>query len=108
MMANRVTRRSKALISGGLHPHYRSIIETTAHWQGYRAVAGKAGGDGAADPARPARDEDVHACRGSGSSARADDGISSQPRRDADSRGPSSAFEEAWPRRSSRSISCSA
>ena len=30
LMANRVTRRSKALISGGLHPHYRSIIETTA------------------------------------------------------------------------------
>src|SRR5678815_3418327 len=28
MMANRVTRRHKALISGGLHPQYRSIIET--------------------------------------------------------------------------------
>ena len=29
LMANRVTRRDKALLSGGLHPHYRSIIETT-------------------------------------------------------------------------------
>ena len=29
LMANRVTRRHKALISGGLHPHYRGIIETT-------------------------------------------------------------------------------
>ena len=29
LMANRVTRRHKALISGGLHPHYRRIIETT-------------------------------------------------------------------------------
>src|SRR5882672_8592800 len=28
LMANRVTRRHKALVSGGLHPHYRSIIET--------------------------------------------------------------------------------
>ena len=28
LMANRVTRRHKALISGGLHPHYRRIIET--------------------------------------------------------------------------------
>ena len=36
LMANRVTRRTKALISGGLHPHYRDIIETTAHWQGYQ------------------------------------------------------------------------
>ena len=34
LMANRITRRNKALISGGLHPHYRRIIETTAHWRG--------------------------------------------------------------------------
>ena len=36
LMANRVTRRHKALLSGGLHPHYRSIIETTAHWEGFQ------------------------------------------------------------------------
>ena len=28
MMANRVTRRSRAVLSGGLHPHYREVIET--------------------------------------------------------------------------------
>src|SRR5436190_23405966 len=49
LMANRITRRNKALISGGLHPHYRSIIETTAHWQGYSAVEGKADPEGLED-----------------------------------------------------------
>ena len=49
LMANRITRRTKALISGGLHPHYRAIIETTAHWQGYSAVAGKADPEGLED-----------------------------------------------------------
>src|ERR1700716_2460545 len=37
LMANRITRRTKALISGGLHPHYRRIIETTARWEGFAA-----------------------------------------------------------------------
>ncbi|WP_421994249.1 aminomethyl-transferring glycine dehydrogenase subunit GcvPA [Reyranella sp.] len=49
LMANRITRRSKALISGGLHPHYRSVIETTAHWQGYRVVAAAADAEGLED-----------------------------------------------------------
>src|SRR5207244_2188692 len=40
LMANRITRRHKALISGGLHPQYRRIIETAAHWEGFSAVAG--------------------------------------------------------------------
>ncbi|WP_395708676.1 aminomethyl-transferring glycine dehydrogenase subunit GcvPA [Reyranella sp.] len=34
-MANRITRRSRAVISGGLHPQYRGIIETAAHWEGF-------------------------------------------------------------------------
>src|SRR5260370_22408160 len=38
LMANRITRRHKALISGGLHPQHRRIIETTAHWEGVSAV----------------------------------------------------------------------
>ena len=38
LMANRVTRRHKALISGGLHPHYRSIIETDGALGGFSAV----------------------------------------------------------------------
>jgi glycine dehydrogenase subunit 1 len=49
LMANRVTRRHKALISGGLHPQYRSIIETTAKWEGYSAVIGKPDVDGLED-----------------------------------------------------------
>ncbi|MBS0527012.1 MAG: aminomethyl-transferring glycine dehydrogenase subunit GcvPA [Proteobacteria bacterium] len=49
LMANRVTRRHKALISGGLHPQYRSIIETTAKWEGYRAVVGRPDVDGLED-----------------------------------------------------------
>jgi glycine dehydrogenase subunit 1 len=40
LMANRITRREKALISGGLHPQYRRIIETTAKWEGFHAVVG--------------------------------------------------------------------
>src|SRR5580692_4687693 len=28
MMANRVTRRSKAILSGGLHPHYAEVTRT--------------------------------------------------------------------------------
>jgi glycine dehydrogenase subunit 1 len=46
LMANRVTRRSKALLSGGLHPQYRRIIETTGHWQGFKAVSGKPDSEG--------------------------------------------------------------
>ncbi|MGE0577690.1 MAG: aminomethyl-transferring glycine dehydrogenase subunit GcvPA [Reyranella sp.] len=34
-MANRITRRSRALVSGGLHPQYRGIIETAARWEGF-------------------------------------------------------------------------
>src|SRR5690242_2268300 len=49
LMANRVTRRHKALISGGLHPHYRRIIETTARWEGFSAVIGKADVEGLED-----------------------------------------------------------
>jgi glycine dehydrogenase subunit 1 len=37
MMANRVTRRSKAMLSGGLHPHYREIIATHARFGGFAA-----------------------------------------------------------------------
>ncbi len=39
-MANRVTRRSKAVLSGGLHPHYRAVIETSGHFTGYTVDAG--------------------------------------------------------------------
>ena len=31
LMAHRLTKRSKAVLSGGLHPHYADVIRTTAH-----------------------------------------------------------------------------
>ena len=39
MMANRITRRSKALISGGLHPHYREVAQTMAACTGFAVLA---------------------------------------------------------------------
>jgi len=30
LMAHRVTKRRKAVLSGGLHPHYRSVVETVS------------------------------------------------------------------------------
>ncbi len=35
MMAGRITRRGKALVSGGLHPHYREVIETMGRSTGF-------------------------------------------------------------------------
>ncbi|HEX9559072.1 MAG TPA: aminomethyl-transferring glycine dehydrogenase subunit GcvPA [Reyranella sp.] len=49
LMANRITRRHKALTSGGLHPQYRRVIETAARWEGFGAVAGTADPDGLED-----------------------------------------------------------
>lgn len=34
MMARRVTRREKAVLSGGLHPHYAATTQTIAHAEG--------------------------------------------------------------------------
>jgi glycine dehydrogenase subunit 1 len=45
MMANRVTRRSRAVLSGALHPHYRDVVATHARFLGFELV------EGAADPA---------------------------------------------------------
>ena len=49
LMANRVTRRGKAILSGGLHPQYRAVIETTARWQGFKAVGAPADANGVED-----------------------------------------------------------
>ena len=38
-MAGRVTRRDKAVLSGGLHPHYRAVCETYARFAGNRLAA---------------------------------------------------------------------
>src|SRR6201988_1721682 len=39
MMANRVTRRRKAVLSGGLHPHYREVCEPYARFVGFELEA---------------------------------------------------------------------
>ena len=38
-MANRVTRRSKAILSGGLHPHYREVVATLGRYTGFAVDA---------------------------------------------------------------------
>jgi glycine dehydrogenase subunit 1 len=46
MMANRLTRRRKAVLSGGLHPHYREVCETYARFVGFESAGpGPAPGD---------------------------------------------------------------
>ncbi len=35
LMANRLTHRNKAVLAGGLHPHYREIVETYARFAGF-------------------------------------------------------------------------
>ncbi|HEX4894346.1 MAG TPA: aminomethyl-transferring glycine dehydrogenase subunit GcvPA, partial [Hyphomicrobiaceae bacterium] len=39
LMAHRITRRHKAVLSGGLHPQYAAIIETLSHYGGHEVVA---------------------------------------------------------------------
>ena len=39
LMAHRVTRRKKAVLSGGLHPHYREVVETLSRMAGDTIVA---------------------------------------------------------------------
>ncbi|MDB5396558.1 MAG: gcvPA [Rhodospirillales bacterium] len=49
MMANRVTRRSRAILSGGLHPHYAEVTRTQARWTNFTAVDASADIDGNED-----------------------------------------------------------
>lgn len=39
MMANRITRRNKALLGSGVHPHYREVVETMARFTGFEVEA---------------------------------------------------------------------
>lgn len=41
MMANRLTRRQRVVLSGKLHPHYREVIETQGTHTGFEVVNGK-------------------------------------------------------------------
>lgn len=49
LMAHRVTRRKKAVISGGLHPHYRAVIETLSGYGGAQVDALEADPKGTED-----------------------------------------------------------
>lgn len=35
LMAHRITRRDKAVLSGGVHPHYRGVVETVTRFPGH-------------------------------------------------------------------------
>ena len=50
LMAHRLTRRSKAVLSGGLHPHYRNVVEMLSDLTNFPLDA---------LPADPAGDEDI-------------------------------------------------
>ncbi|MBT3071573.1 aminomethyl-transferring glycine dehydrogenase subunit GcvPA [Rhodomicrobium sp. Az07] len=39
LMAHRVTRRGKAVVAGGVHPHYRAVIETVSRLGGFEVDA---------------------------------------------------------------------
>ncbi len=39
LMANRVTRKNKAVLSGGLHPHYRDVTRTHAHFNEFEVIS---------------------------------------------------------------------
>ncbi len=58
MMAQRVTRRNKAVMSGGVHPHYIETIETLAHAAGVTTQAMPAAVD-AEDAVIAAIDQDT-------------------------------------------------
>ena len=49
MMANRVTRRGRAVLSGALHPHYRAVTETQARFTDFKVVSAPPSPDGQED-----------------------------------------------------------
>ena len=51
MMANRLTRRAKVILSGGLHPHYVETVLTYARFNGFEVVARPPDPAGKDDPA---------------------------------------------------------
>ena len=49
LMAHRITRRKKAVVSGNLHPHYQAVIKTLSHHGGALVSAMGASPDGDED-----------------------------------------------------------
>ncbi len=39
MMANRITRRKKAVLAGNLHPQYREVVDTYGRFNGFETIA---------------------------------------------------------------------
>ena len=60
LMASRVTRRNKTILSGGLHPQYRAVVENMEHFSSGDLVLSKAGA--AADEDLAAMIDDDTAC----------------------------------------------
>jgi glycine dehydrogenase subunit 1 len=50
LMAHRITKRRKAILSGGLHPHYAEVVRTLSHMASDSVVSA---------PASPLADEDL-------------------------------------------------
>jgi glycine dehydrogenase subunit 1 len=48
LMAMRVTRRDRIVVAGGLHPHYRDVLDTYVSGLGAEVAAGGLAGDGRA------------------------------------------------------------
>ncbi len=57
LMARRVTRRNKAILSGNLHPHYRDVVQNMAHFSGGDLVLCDPAFDGAEELAAQIDDE---------------------------------------------------
>ncbi len=57
LMANRVTRRHRALVSGGLHPMYRQVVATHAKYAGFKAELLPADPNGTEDIVRAIGDD---------------------------------------------------
>jgi glycine dehydrogenase subunit 1 len=49
LMAHRLTRRHKAVLSGNLHPHYSAVVKTLSSMSGFEVVDGAATPGGAED-----------------------------------------------------------
>jgi glycine dehydrogenase subunit 1 len=57
MMAGRVTRRNRAVLSGGLHPQYRDIVETHGRYGGFEVESLAADPEGTEDAAKAIGDD---------------------------------------------------
>ncbi len=49
LMAHRLTRRKKCILSGNLHPHYRAVVETLSSMSGFGVVTSEPSPGGASD-----------------------------------------------------------